>query len=198
MDSISSAKLYRKKISTVAARLLAEGFIQDYHQAKLKAVKSLGLSDSVDLPSNEEVEAELKLQQSMLDTSSHEKLIRSMRIQALEAMQEFEEYTPRLTGPVLDGTATQYSPIEIQVFSDSPKDMVIKLLDLQVPFETEDRKIRLSKINTQLVPVYCFGMGEYDLELTSLEPNSIRQSPLSPINGLPMERASIKKLKNML
>ena len=144
------------------------------------------------------------MQQTIFDentdagTSTHDQLIHSMRSQALQAMLMFEEFSPRLAGSVLEGTATRYSPIEIQVFSDSPKDMVIKLLDFEVPFDTEDRRMRISKVDTHSVPVLCYGMGDYEIELAVLEPNSLRQSPLSPITGSPMERASIKKLKNML
>lgn len=202
----SAARTYRQQVAVAAAKLLVEGFVQDYHLAKLKAVKGLGLSDSFELPSNEDVEAELKMQQAMLDqnsnvngdTSDRTQLIYAMRSQALEAMKMFEDFTPRLTGSVLEGTSTRYSPIEVQVFSESPKDMVIKLLDFNVPFDTEDRRMKMSKVDTRSVPVLCFGMGDYEIELTVLEPNCIRQSPLSPITGLPMERASIKKLKKML
>ncbi len=199
MASLLSAKSYRKNISVEAARILAEGFVQDYHAAKLKAQKRLGLADSFDLPSNEEVEAELKVQQALSDitadeTHPHEQLIHAMRSQALQAMKMFEEYAPRLAGPVFEGTATRYSPIEIHVFSESPKDIVIKLLDFNVPFDTEDRKMKLSKVDTRAVPVFCFGMGDYEIELIVLAPRFIRQSPLSPITGAPMERETLKKI----
>jgi len=198
MGSLPSGQADRKKVSIEAAKLLAEGFVRDYHAAKIKAAKNLGFSDSFDLPTNREIEDELKLNQAMFDANGHDATIYSLRKQALEAMNMFEKYTPRLAGPVFDGTATQYSPIEIQVFSDSPKDMVINLLDLNVPFDTEDRKVRLSKNDTKLVPVFCFGMGDFEVEVTVLPPNSLRQSPLSPVSGAPMERASIKNLIKML
>jgi len=198
VTSLSTVQSYRDKIAIEAAKILAEGFVQDYHAAKLKAVKQLGYPDSIDLPANTEVESALKSYQAIFEPSDHEKLIAAMRGEALQAMKLFRDYDPRLTGSVLEGTATRYSPIEIQLFSESPKDMVIKFLDLDIPFDTEDRRIRLSKNDSQSVPVYSFGKGEFIFELTVLQPNSLRQSPLSPINGLPMERASIKKLSKML
>lgn len=197
-----STTSYRKQVAVCAAQLLAEGFVQDYHSAKLKAIKRLGLTEAFDLPSNEEVETELKRQQSLFGNAncenSHDQLVYAMRLQALEAMKMFKDFSPRLTGPVLEGTSTRYSPIEVQVFSESPKEIVIKLLDFDVPFNTEDRRMKMSKIDTRSVPVFSFGMGDYEVALVVLEPNDIRQSPLSPITGAPMERASIKKLKKML
>ena len=197
MSFNSSTEEFRQKIAVEAAKILAEGFVQDYHTAKLKALKHLGVTGSVELPANTEVEAELKLHQSIFKANKHNALMLAMRKQALQAMKMFEEYNPRLTGAVLEGTATRYSPIEIQIFSESPKDMVIKMLDLNVPFDTEDRRVRLTKNDTQMVPVYSFGMGDYDIEVTVFQPNVLRQSPLSPITGAAMERASIKKLAKL-
>jgi len=178
--------------------MLVDGVARDYHAAKLKALKHLGLSDTIELPSNAEVEAELKLCQTTFDSNTHEQLIRSRRIKALESMRMFEEYSPRLFGAVFEGTATRYSPLEIQVFPDSPKDVVIKLLDFDVPFDTEDRRIRISKNESQVVPVYCFGVDDVEVELSVLQPNSLRQSPLSSITNSPMKRASIKQLIKMI
>jgi len=197
VNSLSTTQSYRHLIAVEAARILAEGLVQDYDVAKLKALKHLGLPDSPDLPTNAEVEVELKVHQAIF-SSKQEQLIHSMRAQALEAMKMFGEYSPRLTGGVLEATATRYSPIEIQIFPDSPKDIVLKLLDLDVPFDTEDRRIRISKVEVQNVPVFCFGMGDFEIEVTALQPNALRQSPLSPINGIAMKRASIKKLTKML
>jgi len=186
----------RQKVAVEAAKILAEGFTNDYHLAKQKALKNMGISDVFELPSNVEVEAELKSIQG--SNKEQEKLIHTMREQALFGLKTFDEYNPRLVGPVYAGTATKFSPIEIHVYCDSPKDVLLKLMDLNIPFDTEDRDVRLSKNESTRVSVYCFGAGDYEFEISVLPPNSLRQSPLSPISGQPMERASLKKLKKML
>jgi len=192
-------KFNRQQIANTAAKFLAEGFVQDYHSAKLKAVKKLDLEKTVELPTNAEIESALKTHQKANDsTGDHDRLIREMREESLYALKIFDQYNARLVGSVYEGTATKYSPIEIQVFADSPKDIVIKLLDLNIPFDTRDRDVRINKNETSRVPVYQFGAGDYEFEISVHGLNALRQSPLSPINGLPMERGSLKKLKKML
>src|SRR3546814_19953739 len=43
-----------------AARLIAEGGIRDFHQAKLKAAERLGILDDASLPRNREIEDALR------------------------------------------------------------------------------------------------------------------------------------------
>lgn len=191
-------KSNREKIAVAAATFLAEGFVQDYHCAKLKALKKLGLTKTVELPTNTEVEVALKAHQAINNLSDHERLIQDMREQSIYALQILDDYSARLVGSVFEGTATKYSPIQVQVYSDSPKEVVIKLLDLNIPFDTQDRDIRLNKNETSRVPVYSFGAGDYEFEISVLPLKAFKQSPLSPINGLPMARASLKKVKKIL
>lgn len=199
IDFLKTMKNNRQQIANTAAKFLAEGFVQDYHTAKLKALKKLDLEKTVELPTNAEIENALKTHQKSNDTmGDHDRMIRDMREQSLYALKMFEQYNARLVGAVYEGTATKYSPIEIQVYADSPKDMVIKLLDLNIPFDTRDRDVRINKNESCRVPVFHFGAGDYEFEISVHSLNALRQSPLSSISGLPMERASLKKLKKML
>ena len=50
----------------------------------------------------------------------------------MEVMQKFNPY---LTGSVLDGTAGRYAEIDIQLFTDSAKDVEIFLLNQHIDFE---------------------------------------------------------------
>ena len=55
----------RSRLATEAARLMAEGGIRDFHQAKLKAAQRLGIRDDASLPRNREIEDALRQYQRL-------------------------------------------------------------------------------------------------------------------------------------
>ena len=125
----------RARIASVAARLMAEDGIADYAQAKRKAALSLGLPENVSLPDNAEVENELRLDQRLYQGDEQADRIDALRRKAIEYMTLMEKFNPYLSGPVLDGSAGRYAEIDIQLFTDSAKDVEIFLLNRHVDFE---------------------------------------------------------------
>jgi hypothetical protein len=125
----------RQSIASAAARLMAEDGIGDYGQAKRKAAKSMGMGEGEALPSNEEVEAELRAYQALYQDEEQPERLRELRQTALEAMEFLADFRPYLTGAVLDGTAGRYAEIEIEVFADSAKDVEIFLLSRDISYE---------------------------------------------------------------
>lgn len=130
----------RQSIASVAARLMAEDGIGEYGQAKRKAAKSLGATDSEALPSNEEVEAELRTYQALFQSEEQAERLQELRHAALEAMGFLQDFRPYLTGAVLDGTAGRYAEIEIDLHADSAKDVEIFLLSRNIPYEHADNR----------------------------------------------------------
>lgn len=129
-DSARSTRL----IACAAARLMAEEGL-DYPQAKRKAALSLGLPENTRLPENAEVEAELRTYHRLYQGDEHRQRIDHLRQIAREIMRVVQRFRPRLTGPVLDGTAARYAEIDIQLFTDSAKDVEILLLNQRIDFE---------------------------------------------------------------
>lgn len=125
----------RQSIASAAARLMAEDGIGDYGQAKRKAAKNLGLGDGEALPSNEEVETELRAYQSLFQDQEQAERLRELREKALAVMEFLADFRPYLTGAVLDGTAGRYAEIEIELFADSAKDVEIFLLSNNISYE---------------------------------------------------------------
>ena len=125
----------RNAIASAAARLMAEDGINDFVVAKRKAVQSLGLPDSTQLPENAEVEAELRLYQRLFQDEEQIVRIDNLRQRASEIMTLVQRFNPYLTGSVLDGTAGRYAEIDIQLFTDSAKDVEIFLLNQQIDYE---------------------------------------------------------------
>lgn len=128
----------RRAIAGAAARLMAEHGIGDYGAAKRKAAKSLGVGEGEALPSNEEVEAELRAYQALYQEDEQPGRLLAMREVALEVMALLADFRPCLTGAVLDGTAGRYSGVELELFADSAKDVEISLLSRNISYEPAD------------------------------------------------------------
>lgn len=124
----------RASIASTAARLMAEDGITDYHHAKKKAARQLGLADHVQFPDNAEVEAELRAYRSLYRDQEHPELLAALRRTALELLELLADFRPYLTGSVLDGTAGEHSCIDILLFADSAKEVEIFLLNRDIPF----------------------------------------------------------------
>ena len=125
----------RARIASAAARLIAESGISDYAQAKRKAAHNLGLPESTQLPENAEVEAELRIYQRLFQDEEQKARIDYLRKKASKIMTVVQKFNPYLTGSVLDGTAGRYAEIDVQLFTDSAKDVEIFLLNQHIEYE---------------------------------------------------------------
>ena len=125
----------RKRIASVAARLVAEHGIGDYALAKRKATHGLGLPEDTQLPDNAELEMELSTYQRLFHADEHTERIADLLRIASETMLIMQKFNPYLTGSVLDGTAGRYAEIDIQLYTDSAKDVEIYLLNQRISYE---------------------------------------------------------------
>jgi len=127
----------RREIAALAARMMAEDGIDDFGFAKRKAARQLGASEgaSESLPTNAEIETELRRWQTLYQGEELCERLTSMRQAAAGLMRLLDEFRPYLTGGALDGTAGRYAEIEIDLFPESAKDVEIFLLNAAFPFE---------------------------------------------------------------
>lgn len=133
--SLPSSRL-RQTIASHAARLMAEEGIDDYGFAKRKAARALGATESESLPTNDEIEVQLRAYQALYQEEEHPERLRELRNAALEVMTLLSNYHPYLTGAVLDGTAGRYAEVELELFADSSKDVEIELLSQGIDYES--------------------------------------------------------------
>ena len=133
----------RQLIAQSAARMMAEDGISDFAYAKKKAGKQLCAVDNSVLPSNAEVEEELKLYNALFLSDEQPENLRTLRKSALFTMELLEKFNPYLTGTVLDGTAGLGSETHIHLFADSLKDVEMFLLNKDIPFETNEKSYRV-------------------------------------------------------
>jgi len=187
----------RRSLAHEAARLMAEGGIRDYHQAKLKAAQRLGIFDDASLPRNREIEDALREYQRLFQRENVVEL-RLRREAAMRALEFFASFEPRLVGPVLDGTADGRSPVSLHLYSDDPEAAPVFLEQHGIPAEARSRRLRLDRERSDDFPVWVFNAEDLPFDLTVLPLDVLRQAPLSGIDEKPMKRASAAQLRQLL
>ncbi len=187
----------RHRLAHEAARLMAEGGVRDYHQAKLKAAERLGITDDASLPRNREIEDALREYQRLFQPDANDALA-ERRQAAVHAMEFFLPFDPRLVGPVLDGTADARSAVSLHLHADDP-DAVPRWLDQHgIPTEPRSRRLRLDRDRSEDFPVWVFSADDVGFDITVLPHNVLRQAPLSSVDEKPMARASLAQLRQLL
>ncbi|MGB0514829.1 MAG: hypothetical protein ACPGJE_08320, partial [Wenzhouxiangellaceae bacterium] len=140
--SARNSQRIRQEVAAEAARILATEGQRNYRMAKEKAANRLGLSARAGLPSNSEVELELKRYQAMYGGSEHGQNLVRLRRAAIGAMRFFKPFRPKLVGPVLDGTADQHSRVSLHLFCENDEELLAFLHRNGIAFEQERRRIR--------------------------------------------------------
>jgi hypothetical protein len=190
--------MLRQAVAEEAARIMAEQGIDDFLLAKRKAAERFGVVDSSVLPRNTEIEAALFARRRLFSGSTHDVTIADLRRSALEAMRLMADFDPRLVGPVLTGTASAHSDIQLHLFSESAEAVSIRLEERGVPHETTERRLRFERDRAVTFPAYRFVAGRQTIEAVVFPLDGIRQSPSSPVDGKPMRRASATEVAALL
>jgi hypothetical protein len=192
------AELLRLAVAEEAARIMREQGVEDFLQAKRKAAERLGVTDAAILPRNTEIEAAKVAHQRLFAADRHEADLASLRRVALEAMRLVSDFEPRLVGPVLAGTASTHSEINLHVFSETPEAVSIRLEERGVPHEVVERRLRYERDRTVVYPAVRFVAGQQTVDAVVFPVDGIRQSPASPVDGKPMRRASATEVASLL
>lgn len=145
--------LMREQLAHQAAKLMAEDGITDHAFAKRKAARQLGARDTHHLPSNEEINVALHSFRSLFQSESHSGILRQLREAALTNMRMLAEFHPYLTGSVLSGTAAEQSDINLMLFNDDKKAVLLFLLKHNLEFDDGEWIVRIGG-HEETVPSY--------------------------------------------
>lgn len=145
--------LMREQLAHQAAKLMAEDGITDHAFAKRKAARQLGAADTQHLPSNHEVDEALHSYRVLYQRDSHPGILHQLRQEALATMRMLVEFHPYLTGSVLNGTAGEHSDINLMLFSDDGKAVLLFLLKHNIAFEDGEWKVHFAG-REESVPSY--------------------------------------------
>jgi hypothetical protein len=188
----------RDRITEEAARILAEEGVRDFHMAKRKAAARLNESETRDLPSNEEVEAALATRLALFHGDTRTRLLATLRNAALELMSRLARFEPRVAGALVSGNVTQSSPVEIHLAADTPEEVRFFLDDTGIPVEDMQRHLRFGGDRREAVPGFRFFAGDAHVEVLVFTHTAMREPPLSPVDGHPMQRLSRAEVERLL
>lgn len=188
----------RRALAQEAARIMSEQGIDDYRLAKRKAAERLGATDIAVLPKNTEIEAALAEHQRLFEADTHSSALEAARRTALQAMRLLQQFQPRLVGPVLGGTASAHSEVNLHLFAEGAETVALHLMERNIPHEMAQRRLRYEPDRLVAYPVVRFVAGNREIDAVVFPVDGIRQSPASPVDGRPMRRADRAELESLL
>jgi hypothetical protein len=139
-DRTPETELLRAEIAVAAARMIAEDGA-DYGNAKRKAARQILGNSKIRgdlLPDNAQIEDEVRLHNALFFGDTQPARLLLLRQLALDLMADLAQFSPYLTGAVLNGTAGEHSEIYLQLFTESPKDVEIFLLNKNIQYEVSE------------------------------------------------------------
>lgn len=187
----------RQRLAEEAARLMAEGGIDDFAQARRQLAARHGLREDAALPGEDEI-ADALATHLRLFAPRQPDTLRRLRQCADQAMQALEGFQPRLTGAVLEGTADRHSTVELHLHCDEVE-AVIRFLDERgIPFESRSRRLRVGSGPAPAFPSLRLHVEGTPVLLVVLPEDSLRQSPRDASGQRPLRRATRTELHRLL
>ncbi|MEM7540959.1 MAG: hypothetical protein AAF384_05165 [Pseudomonadota bacterium] len=179
-----------------AARLIADEEVVSFAQARHKLSRSFGVGGR-DLPDNRAIYSALTRYQALYGGTAHRELIHSRRRSALEAMENFEIFRPRLAGPVLYGTATRSVPVSLHLVSDTSEAVAMSLANMRIPADLGVETLSFGRQHLEEIPFFSTVRDGLGYELLVF-PSQLSRAPCSEVDGKPMRRVTIKQLSLLL
>ena len=196
--SSGASERERQVVAQEAARIIVNHGVRDYRVAKLKAAERLGMTSRGSLPGNTEIEQAVAEHLQLFGGDVHADLLKTLRHTALAVMEMLAVFSPRLVGPVLAGTADDNSAINLHVFSDSPEAVSQALSSLDIACRPYERRLKTRRDHQDSFAGFEFRHGEAEVQATVFPVDGIRQAPLSPVDGKPMERADERRVRELV
>lgn len=198
MGNRNRSDVRRLRLAYEAARILHDQGDGAFERARRKAAERSGVSDRRLWPSNEEIRDALRSQQRLFQGESQAAELHRMREQAVQGMRNLAGFSPRLVGPVLDGSADGRQPVRLHLFADHPEDVVLTLMQRHIPWTQQEETLRFGGGVRRVHPVLRFFAGDLCFELVILPPSALRNPPLDPVSERPQRGADADDVERML
>lgn len=150
------------EIAATAARLVVDEGME-YAGAKRKAQRALGRHGNGrgELPSNEQVEDEVREYLAVFCAESQPAELAALRRLALVWMARLAEFRPYLTGAVWRGTATRLSAVHLDLYCDDAKSAEIALINKGISYDVGSRTdARGGEIDLLSIAARCPELGD--------------------------------------
>ena len=193
----SNADQLRAQIAAAAARLIAEDGA-DYATAKRKAMRQLLGNTKMRgniVPDNAQIEEEVRRYNELFLGDVQPARLLHLRKLALRLMEDLDQFSPYLTGEVLNGTAGEHSDIHLQLFSESAKDVEIFLINRNVAFDVSESANFRNR--AEPVETLSFLWHNEGVHLALYETNDLRGAVKGSQEGK-MMRADAEAVRNLI
>lgn len=187
-----------RRIAVEAARLLADSGLESLDHAKRKAAQRLGCRDRALWPENAEIEDTLREHQRLFLTDRQPDALHRLRSVAIEAMQAFADFRPRLVGAALEGTADVHSGVRLLLSADAPEEVAFALTDRHIPWQPSEVNLRFAHGRRETRPSFRFRAGDTAVELVVLRQADISDPPRDLASGQPLNTADREQVTELL
>ena len=198
MNSQSTeTELLRAEIAAAAARMIAEDGA-DYGSAKRRAARQI-LGDirvrGDILPDNAQIEDEVRVYNDLFFSETQPARLLHLRKLAVQLMEELAEFSPYLTGAVLNGTAGDQSDIHLQLFVENAKDVAVFLMNRNIQFEVSESPHFHKR--GEPVETLSFLRGNDGVHLALYDYND-RRAARKPVDPERPERAGLEAVRALV
>lgn len=148
------------EIAATAARMVVEEGL-GFGPAKHRAIRELGLPCRSALPSNEQIEAQVREYIAIFCADTQPQELHALREHALVWMERLAPFRPHLGGAVWHGWATRLSDIDLTLFCDDPKSVELALINQNLRFEVQSLPgIHGRQVDVLSLHSFCRALGE--------------------------------------
>lgn len=196
-NHIFNIELLRAEIAAAAARLIAEDGA-DYATAKKKAAKQVLGNTKVRgeyIPDNNQIEDEVRKYNELFFSDTQPARLLHLRKLAVRLMDELAQFSPYLTGAVLNGTAGEHSDIHLQLFPESAKDVEIFLINKNVDFDVSETSH--FKGHGEPVETVSFMWQNEGVHLALYETDDLRGALKGGLEGK-LHRANVESVRALI
>ncbi|MEO8058338.1 MAG: hypothetical protein ABI671_08410 [Burkholderiales bacterium] len=188
------------EIAATAARLVVEEGME-YGPAKRRAARQLGHNGqrAAGLPSNEEVEDEVRTYLSIFCAETQPAELAALRGVARVWMERLAEFRPHLTGAVWRGTATRLNAVHLQLFCDDSKAAELALIDRGVSYDVgSTTSARGAEVDVLSVSSPSVALGEQVTVFLSVLDHDDLRGALKPDSGGRSQRGDLVALRKLM
>ena len=193
-----SVELLRAELAQAAARIICEQGVKDYAAAKSRAAEQLLGHQRGPLPSNSEIADCVLDYLRLFQEQEWLQRLRQMRQTALQAMQLTQDFDPRAVGAVVNGLATIRSVVSLHLFCPFDEAIDFFLGDRNIPYDHDEVRFKHPAGHELRKPCCVFMAQDVEVQLVVFAEHEKRWSPLSAIDGKPMQRWDVAALKSSL
>ena len=186
------------EIAATAARMVVEEGL-GFGPAKHRALKALGLPARTALPSNDEVEEQVREYIALFCADTQPQELRALREHARQWMARLADFRPHLGGAVWRGWATRLSDIDLALFCDDPKAVEIALINQNLRYEVQTQTgMHGEPVDVLSLHSFCPGLEEdIGVHLRIYDLQGLRGALVADAQGRP-PRGDIVALDRLL